>query len=235
LVATLAYLVAKKIILRLVRSTAKRTKTHWDDALVESKVFARLALLVPGVVVHVMAASAFGDYPTVVSSVKTAAFVYLAVVAMSVFDALLDGVLKIYRTHEVSKRVPINPFLQVLRIAVYFIGGIVILAILLGKSPVVLFSGLGAFTAVLMLIFKDSILGFVAGLQLISNNITTAAKRAMTIAAEFGLNPCSASQILKVSINPRSPFVYRSLARATKITTASPISAIQATASPNTL
>jgi miniconductance mechanosensitive channel len=171
LVATLAYLVAKKIILRLVRSTAKRTKTHWDDALVESKVFARLALLVPGVVVHVMAASAFADYPTLVSSVKTAAFVYVAVVAMSVFDALLDGVLKIYRTHEVSKRVPINPFLQVLRIAVYFVGGIVILAILLGKSPVVLFSGLGAFTAVLMLIFKDSILNFVAGLQLISNNM----------------------------------------------------------------
>jgi miniconductance mechanosensitive channel len=169
--AALAALIGKHVILRVVRSMARRTTTHWDDALVEAKFFSRLSQLFPAVVIHVLAPVAFQDYPRLVGSVKTAAFVYMAVVGMATFAALVNAARTVYRTYEISKRVPINPFLQVLQIAVWSLGVIAILALLLGKSPLVLFSGLGAFTAVLMLIFKDPILGFVAGLQIISNNM----------------------------------------------------------------
>ncbi|MFT4605357.1 MAG: miniconductance mechanosensitive channel, partial [Rhodothermales bacterium] len=88
-----------------------------------------------------------------------------------VFDAFLRGSEQIYQGFSVSRRFPIRTIIQIIRVVVYFIVGVAILAILLGKSPLVFFSGLGAFTAVLLLIFKDTILGFVAGLQLTANNM----------------------------------------------------------------
>jgi len=168
LLSAIAYYVARNLLLRVVRAAVKRTSTTWDDALVKSRVFSRLSHLVPAVVIHAAAPLVLEDYPQVAGGVRTAAFIYMALVGMTVIDALLNGVLRIYRTYEISDRVHIQALIQVVKIVVYFLGGIAILAIVLGKSPVVFFSGLGAFAAVLMLIFKDSILGLVAGIQLMS-------------------------------------------------------------------
>jgi miniconductance mechanosensitive channel len=97
--------------------------------------------------------------------------IYIIVIGMLVLDALLNAILEIYQNFEVSNEVPIKGFVQVFKIGVYFLGGILIIAIILDKSPLYLFSGLGALTAVLMLVFKDVILGFVAGIQLSANKM----------------------------------------------------------------
>jgi miniconductance mechanosensitive channel len=168
LLSAVAYYITRSLLLRFVRAAAKRTATTWDDALVESKVFSRLSHVVPAVVIFSAAPRVFVDYPESASTVRTATFIYMALVGMIVIDALLNAILRIYRTFEISKRVHIQALIQVIKIVVHFFGGIAILAIVLGKSPLVFFSGLGAFAAVLMLIFKDAILGFVAGIQLMS-------------------------------------------------------------------
>ena len=169
--AAAGHLITKHVIVRLVKTAARRTRTTWDDALVEAKVFSRLAHLVPALIIRAAAPVVFAEFPGLASFVTLGTFVYIVITAMFVIGAALDAVLEIYDTFAVSSRVPIRTFVQVIKIVFYCVGGISILAILLGKSPVVLFSGLGAFMAVLLLIFKDTILGFVAGIQLAGNNM----------------------------------------------------------------
>jgi miniconductance mechanosensitive channel len=166
-----AYFITKQIVLRLVRTGAKRSRTTWDDALVDAKVFSRLSHLVPAMVLYLSVDWAYQDFPAVAVAVRTGAFVYMALVGMTVIDALLNAFLVIYGSFRVASRIEIKPIVQVVKIVVFFSGGVAILAILLGKSPLVFFSGLGAFTAVLLLIFKDSILGLVAGIQLMTNDM----------------------------------------------------------------
>ncbi len=169
--AAAGHLITKHLIVRLVKTAAGKTRTTWDDALVESKVFSRLAHLVPALIVRAAAPMVFEEFPRVASFVTTGTFVYIVIAAMFVIGAALNAVLEIYDTYAVSRRVPIKTFVQVIKIVIYCIGTISILAILLGKSPVMLFSGLGAFAAILLLVFKDTILGFVAGIQLTAYNM----------------------------------------------------------------
>ncbi len=170
-VSAAAYYVTKRLILRLVRSAVQRTQTSWDNALVEAKVFSRLSHLVPAIVIHTAAPVVWMDFPRIGSVVTTATLVYLALVGMTVLDAFLNGLLAIYRSYEVSDRLPIKALVQVVKVIVYTFGGIAVVAILVDKSPLVLLSGMGAFTAILLLIFKDAILGFVAGIQLSANKM----------------------------------------------------------------
>jgi len=171
LLSVLAYLVAKRILLRLVTAAAKRTKTSWDDAFVAAGLFSRLSHLVPALILYGAAPVVLVDYPRAASTVLTGTSVYMALVGMTVFDALLKGGQRIYESFEISQRFSIRTIVQIVRVAVYFVVGVAVLAILLGKSPMVFFSGLGAFTAVLLLIFRDTLLGFVAGIQLTANNM----------------------------------------------------------------
>ena len=171
LVSLLAYTVSKRILLRLVKAAARRTKTTWDDVFVEERLFSRLAHLVPAIVIQAAAPSALANYAGAAALVGTGTSVYMALVGMTVFDAFLNGGERIYQGFAMSRRFSIRTIVQIVRVAVYFVIGVAVLAILLGKSPLVFFSGLGAFTAVLLLIFKDTILGFVAGLQLTANNM----------------------------------------------------------------
>lgn len=171
LVSLLAYVAAKRILLRLVRVAALRTKTTWDDVFVEERLFSRLAHLVPAIVIQAAAPDVLGGFPGAAGLVQTGISVYMALVGMTVFDAFLNGGERVYQTFAMAERFPIRTIVQIVRVVVYFVIGVAILAILLGKSPVVFFSGLGAFTAVLLLIFKDTLLGFVAGLQLTANNM----------------------------------------------------------------
>jgi len=170
-VSGIGYFIAKRILLRLVKIGAGKTKTTWDDTFVETGVFSRLSHLVPALVLRAAAPWAIGDFPAVAAAIGTATSVYIALVGLTVFDAFLTGVERIYRTLPMAERFSIRTIVQILRVAVYFVVGIAVLAILLGKSPLVFFSGLGAFTAVLLLVFRDTILGFVAGLQLTANNM----------------------------------------------------------------
>jgi miniconductance mechanosensitive channel len=171
LLGFLANFIAKQIILRGLHKVIRRTETTWDDAFLERKVLTRLSHLAPALVIDVTAPIAFSEYPTLVSLVESLAFIYYVAVGLAVIDAFLNALLDVYQTFAISRRVDIKGLLQVVKVVVFTVGAILILAHLIGKSPLVLFSGLGAMTAVLILVFKDTILGFVAGVQLMSNNM----------------------------------------------------------------
>ncbi len=171
LVGYAAHVIANRILLRLVKVAARRTKTTWNDALLEARLFSRLSHLVPALIVYVAAPVVLDAYPRIAAATAAAASVYVALVGMAVFDSLLKGGERIYQSFAVSRSFEIRTIVQIMRVVVYFVGGVTVLATLLGKSPLVFFSGLGAFTAVLLLIFKDTILGFVAGIQLTANNM----------------------------------------------------------------
>ena len=167
----LADFVARRVIVKCVERIISRTRTSWDDAVLERKVFSKLSHLAPGLVVYLMASEALVGYESVSSTVMSITLIYLVVVLLLVIDSFLSAVVDIYRSYEVSKNIPIKGFIQVFKIIVFFLGAIVVVSIVLGKTPLYILSGLGALTAVLMLVFKDSILGFVAGIQLITNRM----------------------------------------------------------------
>jgi miniconductance mechanosensitive channel len=167
----LANLIAKRVILAGVSRLIKRSSRSWDDMFLKNKVFKRLSHLAPALVIYLLSPLAFADSPVLVSFFRNAAFIYMVIIALFVLDSFLNTFHDIYLTLEVSKQIPIKGFVQAVKIILFFIGGILILSTITNKTPLYFFSGLGALTAVLMLIFKDAILGFVAGIQLSANNM----------------------------------------------------------------
>jgi len=158
---------AKKIVVRFVAKIVTRNKFHWDDILLERKVFHRLSHLVPALLIFYFA-SVFPDYQPFI---EKGAVIYLIVAGLAALNAALNAADDIYRTYEISKEKPIKGLIQVVKIVLFIIGTILVVANLIGQSPLILLSGLGALSAVLMVIFKDSLLGLVAGVQLTSNDM----------------------------------------------------------------
>ena len=171
LVAFLAAVITKRVLLMLVSKGIRRTDTQWDDKLLDKQLFSRAAHLAPAIVIYLAAEIPFEGYDRLISITHSAANIYMLIVGFLVVDALLNGVLGIYRTFSVATRVPIKGFFQVIKVVVAFLVGIFVLSILMGESPKFFLGGLGALTAVLMLVFKDPILGLVGGIQLTTNNM----------------------------------------------------------------
>jgi len=167
----LAYFIAKHFILKGIATVISKTETNWDDVILKKKVFNRIAHLAPAIVIYKFISVPFVEYDWLISVINGAALIYMIIMVMLAVDALLNAFLAIYNTYEVSNRIPIKGFIQVFKIIIYFTSAIFIISILLNKTPIFLFSSLGALTAVLMFIFKDSILGFVAGIQLSANRM----------------------------------------------------------------
>ncbi|MCP4261783.1 MAG: mechanosensitive ion channel [Planctomycetes bacterium] len=170
-VACIAYIIAKRFLLRVVKSLVERSKTIWDDILLERKVFNRFSYFAPALVIFWMAPFVLSGSSVAIATLQLAAKIYMVIVGLLVFDSFLNSVVEIYRTFEFSQKKPIRGFVQGAKIILFFLGGIFILAMIMGKSPVIVLGGLGAMMAVFMLIFKDSVLGFVAGIQLSANRM----------------------------------------------------------------
>jgi miniconductance mechanosensitive channel len=167
----LAGFVAKRLILSGLTHLIGRTKTKMDDVFLEKKVLDRLSQLVPPSVIYIMAPSALEGYEELIHLTQNLAVIYMIIICILVADSFLNAVLDIYQTFEISKEIPIKGFVQILKVAIYIIAVIFIISIIFGKTPLYLMSGFGALTAVLLLIFKDAILGFVAGIQLAANKM----------------------------------------------------------------
>lgn len=138
---------------------------------IEEKVFNRLAYIAPAIVIYTSISIPFEGHEWAINLVNGLALIYMIAMGALTLDALLNGFLAIYKTYEISDRIPIKGFIQVFKIIIYFTSAIFIISVLLDKTPFYLFSSLGALTAVLMFIFKDAILGFVAGIQLSANQM----------------------------------------------------------------
>ena len=171
LAALVGDLVCKRFMLQAARLLAKRSKATWDDAMVEFNVFGRLAQLVPGLII----AAGIGLVPGIPEHLDTlilnVANGYIVLMATLTLTAILSAANLIYEGRPESRQRPIKGFIQLIQIIVVVIGVILIIASLLDRSPTLLLSGLGAMTAVLMLVFKDTILSLVASVQLTAQDM----------------------------------------------------------------
>jgi miniconductance mechanosensitive channel len=167
----IVFLIARRIIVQVLHEIAKRTETTWDDIMVERRVFHRLAYLAPAILIHSLMPSMMVNYETWTLLLQGALKIYMVLIIIIVLDAFFSSMIEIYQNYEISKFKPIKGYIQIMKIIIYLISGIIIISILINKSPVYLLTGLGAISAVLMLIFKDTLLGFVASIQLSSNDM----------------------------------------------------------------
>jgi len=171
LVAWFADLAVKHTVLAIVTRLARRTEATWDDALIESKVFNRLAWLMPVLVVHYGIGLVPGISEGVENVIRNVATAWTALAVALSITAALEAVNRIYEQRPESRERPIKGFLQLAQIVVYIIGGILVVAALIDRSPVILLSGLGAMTAVLLIVFKDTLLSLAASIQLTSQKV----------------------------------------------------------------
>lgn len=167
LICIIANFITKKIVIRIITHIVNNNKYQWDNMLLDRKVFHKLSHFVPAIIIYNF--STTFDYFQ--DLIEKGAITYLIIVGLLVLNSLLNAINDIYQTYEISKTRPMKGYIQVVKIIVITLGIIVVIANLIGESPVILLSGIGALSAVLMLVFKDSLLGLVAGIQLSSNDM----------------------------------------------------------------
>ncbi len=163
--------IVKKILIRSIRSVIKKTKTVWDDALVENKVFISLSHIAPAIVIYLTTPYIFEDFSGAIPYILRLVNAYISIVLIIVIINFLNTLKYYSENTKLFKDNPLDSYFQLVKIAIYIIGGIIILSFLLNKSPLYFFSALGAMTVVLLLIFKDTLMGFVASIQLSANDM----------------------------------------------------------------
>ena len=178
-----------------MKKLAQHTHYQWDSLLLKRKVVHHLVHTIPGILVYALLPLAFIRGKGLLLLSQKICAVYIVFALLLAINGFILVFLDMYNMRQVNKNRPIKGFMQVLQVLLFFIGGIVIVAILIGKSPASLFAGLGASAAILMLVFKDTILGFVAGIQLSANDmlrpgdwITVPGSNANGIVQEITLN-----------------------------------------------
>lgn len=183
LAAWIAGRVATSILTGAVRRITSRTRSTWDDRLSERKVFVRIARVVPAIVVYYGAGPALGlseaslvppegALALLWTVLRRLAAAYVVLTLARAFKAFLDAVNDIYNeAYTDAKSRPVKGYLQVASLLAYIAAAIVAVAILLDQSPMVFLTGLGALTAVLLLVFKDTILSLVASVQIMSDDM----------------------------------------------------------------
>ncbi len=168
--ALVSYSLANLFLNRALKSVIAKTKITWDDKLIELNVLARLTHVVPALVIHILAPVAFQSEFLILWT-RRCAEIYALLAFVATFYQVLNFGLDIYNTFETSKRFPIRIYLQGIKIIMAAGAIIVTIAILTGQSPLLLLSGLGAMTAIILLVLRDSIQGLVAGIQLVNSDM----------------------------------------------------------------
>ncbi|MFW5751018.1 MAG: mechanosensitive ion channel family protein, partial [Planctomycetota bacterium] len=180
LLAALGLLISRRLILPVIRHMTARSSAHWDDHIVKHGFFNHLAALVPALICYygaflITRLSLTGGMTTastitarIISSVALASMV---VIAARCIASLLNAVGEVYAHGPRARQRPIKGYLTIVKILIYAAAGITAFSLLINKSPVIFLSGLGAMTAVLLLVFRDTILSLVAAIQLSSNDM----------------------------------------------------------------
>ena len=163
----LSYTFTRYLLLNWIFKIFRKTSNSFDDILIKTGFFDRLSYAVPIVIVYVFMDYS-SDYPPILYR-TVLSLIILAVI--SSVNAFINSVNEFYSNSNLSKRLSIKSYLQVVKLIINILGIIIFIASLIGKSPVYLLSGIGALTAVLMLIFKDTILSFISSVQITSNDL----------------------------------------------------------------
>ena len=162
----LANLIAKTIILKIVTRIVKKTSSTWDDIFLEQKVFTRLSHFAPAIVIWSMAGWALKAYPIGMVLIHKMTYIYMVIVAMIVVNSFIEAWHKIYNTLPISQHRHIKGYVQLVKIFVILVAILIIVSVIFRKDITSILTGLGAMAAVLILVFKDTLLGLVASIQL---------------------------------------------------------------------
>jgi miniconductance mechanosensitive channel len=169
--AVVINLIAKRVLVGTVRAFAKRSSVTWDDALVTHNVFGRLVQVAPALILFVGVPFVPGLPEGVVQLMRNVAMGYMVLMLTLALTAMLSAANTIYAASPVAKDRPLKGFVQLVQIVVWIFGGVMIIAAVLDRSPLLLLSGFGAMTAILLLVFKDTILSLVASVQLTAQDM----------------------------------------------------------------
>ena len=172
-IALLANIICRKIILRVVAKLVKQTKATWDDIVFNHKVMVNVSRKLAPILIYIAIPIAFPEHADsdLLDFLRRLCLIYIIAVFLRFISALFTAVYQVYSEREQYRDKPLKGLLQTAQVILFFIGAIIIISILINQSPMVLLTGLGASAAILMLVFKDSIMGFVSGIQLSANNM----------------------------------------------------------------
>lgn len=158
-------------VIPALRAVVSQTRTEWDDRLLNDRVLHALGRLIPPVIWYALLPVAFTDAPVLIMVLHKACLIYLTVVVLLLISTLLNALQDISEKHEALRNRPLKGVYQMLNLISVCVGIIIIISILVDKDASAILTGLGASAAILMLIFKDTILGLVAGVQLSANDM----------------------------------------------------------------
>lgn len=171
ILALLAWVAARMLLGKVLSRMVRQTKTNWDDAIYDRGVLRRLTRIAPAVVIYLFGPQLAPELPWLTELIRRISIAYMVGVSVLVLDAVLEAVNDIYSGFASARRRPIKGYLQLVKIVAYIVGIIVMVTTILGQSPVGILGGIGAMSAVLLLVFRDSILGLVASFQIGANDL----------------------------------------------------------------
>ena len=170
-ISLLADLIARRIILRFVGNYVKRSKNKYDDVLLEKKVFRSLAHLVPATIIWNALPAVFDGVNFDIRWLRIVISIYMIIMIMIMISRFLKTLAFLGLQSQKFEGKPVNSYIQVFNLVNYILGSVIILSLLIGKSPLTILTAFGAATAVLLLIFRDTILGLVASIQISANDM----------------------------------------------------------------
>lgn len=171
LVAFIAYIIAHKIVIVAVRRIVSHTSVKWDDVLFNNRLLTSACHLVPPIIVYMLMPWVLKDYEPIMMVAQKVLLIYIVVVSVRVANVFFSSIYLASHYSDSLKGHSLKGLTQMLKILSICVGLIIIVSLLIDKNPVYILSGLGASAAVLMLVFKDTIVGLVAGVQLSANDM----------------------------------------------------------------
>lgn len=172
-IAYLCTVICRRIVLQAISRLVKQTKATWDDIVFDHKVMVHISRMVAPILIYVAIPFAFPDHAdsNLIDFLHRICLIYIIAVFLRFISVFLAAIYHVYSEKEQYKDKPMKGLLQTAQVVLFFIGVIVIIGILIKRDPMMLLTGLGASAAILLLVFKDSIMGFVSGIQLTANNM----------------------------------------------------------------
>ena len=171
--ALLSYFIVVRVFVRAVNLVIHRSKVTWDDIFMRNRVLEKLTSLVPALMLNLLVPIVLSNHPMVGSLVDRLLDVVVVVLIVRAIYAGLDAVNEVADVKLISRRLPVKSFVQLFKLFLFFVAIIVSISVLADQSPVYFLSGLGVATGLVMLVFRDTILGFVAGIQLAANRMVS--------------------------------------------------------------
>ncbi|MCL1095477.1 mechanosensitive ion channel family protein [Shewanella kaireitica] len=173
IVAFIGYVFVKRGVVSTMNIVITRSRVHWDDIFMRYRVLEKLAKLVPALILNIILPLALTEHEVLASLADRLLDVTIVILFVRAVYSALDAANEIADVNLVSRRLPIKSFVQLFKLFMFFVAIIISISVLADQSPVYFLSGLGVATGLVMLVFRDTILGFVAGIQLAANRMVS--------------------------------------------------------------